>query len=82
MPMVMVPREGSKREHGAAYPTGTKSVTAPATVSAEPRPDCMPLGNREGRAAKAVTREPGDLPSPIVTLFVTGVCHERGSPKR
>jgi len=29
------PRVRVKREHGAAYPTGTKTVAAPATVSGE-----------------------------------------------
>jgi len=68
----MVPREGSKREHGAAYPSGAKTVAAPATVGAEPEAHHEPLGNWEGGAGEALTREPGDLPSLIVTLLGTG----------
>ena len=43
---------------------GPKSAAAPATVSGEPEPN----GHWEtpGKAAKAETREPGDLPSMLV----------------
>ena len=68
----MVSCEGSKREYGAAYPSGAKTVAAPATVSAEPKAHHEPLGNWEGGAGQALTREPGDLPSLIVTLLATG----------
>jgi len=30
------PLAAGKREHGAAYPTGTKTMAAPATVTVEP----------------------------------------------
>ncbi len=51
-----------KREHGEAYPKGTETVAAPATVSGERRL-MMPLIARSGRQGAAKTREPGDLPS-------------------
>ena len=51
-----------KREHGRNYPSGIRSVAAPATVSGEPFRD-MPLAERPGRREPATTREPGDLPS-------------------
>ena len=52
-----------KREHGAAYPSGTKSVAAPATVSGEYGPrKPLPLKRWEGKAI-AMTRKSGDLPS-------------------
>jgi cobalt transporter subunit CbtB len=63
-----------KREHGAAYPSGTKTVAAPATVSGE----ILRLIPLEGRATGtyfregaqiSMTREPGDLP-PVVGAMV------------
>jgi len=64
-----------KREHGEAYPKGTETVAAPATVSGE-RCLTMPLIERSGRQGKAETREPGDLPS-ILKFEPDGVCRER-----
>lgn len=57
-----------KREHGEAYPTGTKTVAAPATVSGEW--DCiMPLvNNREG----AVQQRPASQET----------CHSDVQPQR
>ena len=59
-----------KREYGAArrsVPQKVKTVAAPATVGDEPSSISRPLGlpGKAGRPAK--TREPGDLPSIIVT---------------
>jgi iron complex transport system ATP-binding protein len=66
---------GMKREHGEAYPKGTETVAAPATVSGERRLT-MPLAPRPGRQGEAETREPGDLPS-ILKFEPDGVCRER-----
>ncbi len=64
-----------KREYGEAYPKGTETVAAPATVSGERRL-MMPLIGRSGRQGEAETREPGDLPS-ILKFEPDGVCRER-----
>jgi hypothetical protein len=42
-----------KREHGAAYPIGTKTVAAPATVSGELFRR-MPLAKEAGKARRSV----------------------------
>ena len=49
-------------EQGTRYGFTPNSAAAPATVSGEPEPR-EPLGTIPGKAAKAETREPGDLPS-------------------
>jgi hypothetical protein len=64
-----------KREHGEAYPKGTETVAAPATVSGEQRLT-TPLIARSGRQGEAETREPGDLPS-VLKFEPDGVCRER-----
>ena len=57
---------GIKREHGQAYPTGTESVAAPATVGGEPEPIMPLVPEAPGRPVQALTREPGDLPLIVV----------------
>jgi hypothetical protein len=64
-----------KREHGEAYPIGTETVAAPATVSGERRLNYA-TGDEPGRQGEAETREPGDLPSNL-KFEPDGVCRER-----
>src|SRR3546814_12899795 len=52
-----------KWEHGEAYPIGTETVAAPATVSGERHPASHWPDSGPGRRSGAETREPGDLPS-------------------
>src|SRR5690606_11409218 len=49
-----------KREHGATYPSGRKTVAAPATVSGA-LPSHVTGESREGEG-RGNHREPGDLP--------------------
>src|ERR1700730_8407809 len=67
---------GIKREHGEAPPfeVGADAVAAPATVSGEPRANYAT--GQPGRRRNARTREPGDLPSAVVTHEHVG----RGAP--
>jgi len=53
-----------KREYGARI--FLNAVAAPATVSGEPSPDATGSSGL-GRRLMATTREPGDLPSVVVT---------------
>ncbi|SUS08649.1 hypothetical protein DF3PB_80017 [uncultured Defluviicoccus sp.] len=57
-------------------------MAAPATVGAEPEARSHATGKpgRQGRnGSDAQARRPAIA---IVTLFATGVCRKRGSPKR
>jgi hypothetical protein len=51
-------------QQGTRYGSRPKSAAAPATVSGEPEPSAT--GWEPGKAAKAKTREPGDLPPMLV----------------
>ena len=67
-----LPRKGwVKRESGAGLP---KAGAAPATVSGEQRR--IATGPASGKAARATTRQPGDLPgrSPFPSRGVRGGC--------
>jgi hypothetical protein len=61
-PRSTVSQMRANRERGTGSPP--KSAAAPATVSGEPEPNSHWEG--PGKAAKAKTREPGDLPSILV----------------
>jgi hypothetical protein len=71
---------GIKREHGEAYPSGTDTVAAPATVSGERNPN-MPLASNPGvgkagersdpRARRPASHNPGA--EPIFNVNTVGV---------
>ncbi|GLO74093.1 hypothetical protein MACH18_11730 [Phaeobacter italicus] len=56
-----------KREHGAAYPKGTKSVTAPATVSEELSAETTGPPGREG-----AERVDPQVRRPAIKIFFPG----------
>src|SRR6202167_2078268 len=74
-------REGIKREWGARARLSSgqtrNAAAAPATVSGGRGPT-KPLGLSPGKAVQAPTREPGDLPSAVVTCERVG----RGAPMK
>ena len=48
---------GIKREHGAAYPSGTKTVAAPATVSGECPELPLAKAGKAGQAQRPASQE-------------------------
>jgi len=76
---------GTKREYRAQDIRGSSRVSreagaAPATVSGKPAPKTT--GFRPGKVVPAMTREPGNLPSPAISPFRAGRPGVRGLVER